>query len=252
MYQPAALYPRTLERTIAPAHPRTRSTTMIALRRHSDPAPTLPPLAGLVVRREDSADVMAQLQHRDASDMQRRFDAGHRAYVAFLAGAPAAFGWVATESAEIGELASVFAIPRAERYLWNFVTLEAYRGLGIYPRLVDTIVRAESCEAERFWIAYAPENHASGSGIRKAGFTALAELSFDADGRPAVQSDVPGAARIVSELLGLRETQATLTPCWRCVRAGRGVMYCAPGTCECDYQVPASGCATQHAVAQNA
>jgi GNAT superfamily N-acetyltransferase len=225
---------------------------MIALRRHSDPTPTLAPLAGLAVRREENADRRAALQRRDASEIQRRFDAGHRAYVAFLHGAPAAFGWVATESAEIGELASVFTIPRGERYLWNFVTLESYRGLGIYPRLVDAIVRAEAREAEQFWIAYAPENHASGSGVRRAGFTALAELAFDADGRAAVQSVVPGAGPIVSRLLGLPEAQATLTPCWRCVRAGRGVMYCAPGTCQCDYQVPTSGCATQHAVAQHA
>jgi GNAT superfamily N-acetyltransferase len=225
---------------------------MIALRRHSDPTPALAPLAGLVVRREHAASAMAALQRRDRAEIQRRFDAGHRAYVAFLNGAPAAFGWVATESAEIGELASVFSIPRGDRYLWNFVTLEAYRGLGIYPRLVDAIVRAESREAEQFWIAYAPENRASGSGIRKAGFTALAEMSFDLDGRPAIQPVVPGAGDVVSRLLGLPETRATLTPCWRCVRAGRGVMYCKPGTCQCDYQVPTSGCATQHAVAQHA
>jgi GNAT superfamily N-acetyltransferase len=224
---------------------------MLALRHRADPTPTLAPLAGLVVRRERNASVMATLQRRSQSDIQRRFDAGHRAYVAFLHDAPAAFGWVATESAEIGELASTFAIPRGERYLWNFVTLESYRGLGIYPRLVDAIVRAESREAARFWIAYAPENHASGSGIRKAGFTALAELSFDDQGRPALRPLVPGAARIVSRLLGLPEAQAALTPCWRCVRAGRGVMYCAPGKCRCDYQVPTSGCAERSAVTQN-
>jgi GNAT superfamily N-acetyltransferase len=225
---------------------------MIALRRLSDPTPALTPLAGLVVRRVASASTMAALQRRDDADMQRRFVAGHRAYVAYLDDAPAAFGWVATTSAEIGELASTFAIPQGERYLWNFVTLPAYRGLGIYPRLVDAIVRAEAAEAERFWIAYAPENRASGSGIRKAGFTALAELSFDGDGRPALKSVVPDAAGIVSRLIGLPEAQDELTPCWRCVRAGRGVMYCAPGTCECDYQLPASGCATRHAVSLHA
>jgi hypothetical protein len=117
----------------------------------------------------------------------------------------------------------------------------------VYPRLVDAIVRAESREAEQFWIAYAPENHASASGIRKAGFTALAELSFDDAGRPALRSVVPGAARIVSRLIGLPEATAALTPCWRCVRAGRGTMYCAPGECQCDYQLPASGCDAQYA-----
>jgi hypothetical protein len=214
-----------------------------AARHRTDPTPSLASLAGLDVRRELDVAVMASLQQRDASEIVRRFAAGHRAYVARLNGASAAFGWSATRSAEIGEMGSSFTLPSGERYLWNFVTLPAFRGLGVYPRLVDAIVRAESREAERFWIAYAPENHASGSGIRKAGFTALAELSFDAEGRPALRSIVPGAARIVSRLLGLPEAHDALTPCWRCVRAGRGVMYCAPGECRCDYQVPASGCA---------
>jgi ribosomal protein S18 acetylase RimI-like enzyme len=214
-----------------------------ALRHRSDPTPALAPLTGLVVRRMHDATVMATLQRRAESDMQRRFDAGHRAYVALLHDVPAAFGWVATQSAEIGELRSTFGIPRGERYLWNFVTLEQYRGLGIYPRLVDAIVRAESREAEQFWIAYAPENHASGLGIRKAGFTALAELSFDGEGRPALRSMIAGGARVVSRLIGLHEASDALTPCWRCVRAGRGVMYCAAGECRCDYQIPSSGCA---------
>ena len=214
-----------------------------AARHRTDPTPSLASLAGLDIRRELDVAVIAALQQRDASEIVRRFEAGHRAYVARLNGAPAAFGWSATRSAEIGEMGSTFTLPSGERYLWNFVTLPAFRGLGVYPRLVDAIVRAESCEAERFWIAYGPENHASGSGIRKAGFTALAELSFDAEGRPALRSIVPGAARIVSRLLGLPEAHDALTPCWRCVRAGRGVMYCAPGECRCDYQVPASGCA---------
>jgi len=214
-----------------------------ALRHRSDPAQEIAPLAGLVVRRVLDASAMAELQHRAESDIQRRFDAGHRAYVAFLHDSPAAFGWVATRSAEIGELRSAFVIPRGERYLWNFVTLEQYRGLGIYPRLVDAIVCDESREAEQFWIAYAPENHASGSGIRKAGFTALAELSFDGEGRPALRSIVAGGAHVVSRLIGLHESSDALTPCWRCVRAGRGVMYCAPGACRCDYQIPSSGCA---------
>ena len=215
----------------------------IAARHHSDTVSPLAPLAGLDVRREHCAATMAALQGRDESDIQRRFDAGHRAYVASLNGAPAAFGWVATRSAEIGELRSTFAIPSGDRYLWNFVTLAPFRGLGIYPRLVDAIVRTESREAQHFWIAYAPENHASGSGIRKAGFTDLAELSFDDEGRPAIRSIVPGAARVVSRLLGIPEAHAALAPCWRCVRAGRGVMHCAPGQCRCDYQVPMSGCA---------
>jgi GNAT superfamily N-acetyltransferase len=200
-------------------------------------------LPGLVVRPEESAVVMAAVQGRAESEMQRRLDAGHRAYVAWYEGAPAAFGWVATRSAEIGELGSSFAIPAGERYLWNFVTLPAHRGRGIYPRLLDAIVRAEAHEAERFWIAYAPENHASGAGIRKAGFVALAELSFDPFGRAALKGLTPGGGRVASRVLGLPEATDDLAQCWRCVRAGRGSTSCAPSQCRCDYQVAKSGCA---------
>lgn len=214
-----------------------------AVRHRADPMPSMAPLPGLVVRREEHASAMAVLQGRPESEIARRLDAGHRAYVAWRDGEPAAWGWVATRTADIGELGASFDVAEGQRYLWNFVTLAAHRGQGIYPRLLDAIVRAESREAERFWIAYAPENHASGAGIRKAGFVALAELSFDAAGRAALRSLAPGGARIASRVLGLPEAQDDLAPCWRCVRAGRGAMACAPERCRCDYQVPASGCA---------
>ena len=214
-----------------------------AARHRTDPTPQLDRLPGLAVRREECALMMAALQGRTEAEIQRRFDAGHRAYVAWRDGVPAAWGWVATRTADIGELGASFTIPAGERYLWNFVTLPAHRGRGVYPRLLAAIVRAESREAERFWIAYAPENHASGAGIRKAGFVALAELSFDAGGRAALRELVPGGGRVASRVLGLPEATDDLAQCWRCVRAGRGGMSCAPARCRCDYQIPTSGCA---------
>lgn len=214
-----------------------------ATRHRDDPMPTIADLPGLTVRRERLVAAMAALQGRSAEEIGARIQAGHRAYVAFLHEEPAAWGWVATRSADIGELGTVFAIPFGERYLWNFVTLPSHRGLGIYPRLLQAIVRAESREAERFWIAYAPENHASGSGIRKAGFVATAEMSFDASGRPALRAVVPDGAAAVSRLLGLRVSSEPLSPCWRCVRAGRTGMSCEAGRCTCDYQRPKRECA---------
>ena len=215
----------------------------LAIRHRDDPLPRLTPLPGLVVRREVDAAVMAALQGRTEGEMTRRLGGGHRAYVALVDGQPAAWGWVATRTAEIGELGTAFVIGRGERYLWNFVTLKSHRGQGIYPRLLDAIVRAESCEAERFWIAYAPENHASKVGVAKAGFTLRAEMSFDASGLPALRPTSSSNAGIVSRVLGIRETSEALTPCWRCVRAGRGAMACVEGQCRCDYQEPKSGCA---------
>jgi hypothetical protein len=198
---------------------------------------------------------MAALQGRTELEIARRFAAGHRAYVAYWEGVPAAWGWVAIRSAEIGELGFAFQVPAGARYLWNFVTAKSHRGLGIYPRLLDAIVRAEYAEAERFWIAYAPENHASGAGIRKAGFTTVAELSFDVAGRAAVRGvgraerggreawGGTGGGAVAAGVLGLSLVEEPLAPCWRCVPKGAGAASrCAGGRCECDYQRPEIGC----------
>jgi hypothetical protein len=216
----------------------------LATRHRDDPMPVLPELRCLSIARVADASQMSLLQRRRVDEIARRYDAGHRAYVAQLNGEPAGWGWVATRTASIGELGAAFALPEGERYLWNFVTLPSHRGRGVYPRLLQSIVRTESEEAERFWVAYAPENRASGSGITKAGFVALAEMSFDGVGRAALRALQPGGAALASRVLGLPETTDALTPCWRCVRAGRSGMSCAEGTCACDYQRPQSGCAT--------
>jgi GNAT superfamily N-acetyltransferase len=219
-----------------------------ATRHRDDPMPVLEPLPGLLVRQEPDPQVMAALQGRDAEQMRARFDDGHRAYVALLFGVPAAWGWVATRVATIGEVGATFALPAGHRYLWNFVTRPEYRGLGIYPRLLGHILREESSDgacggAERFWIAWAPENRASASGILKSGFRACAELSFDDVGQPAVRSVGDGDA--VARVLGLPLVEAPLAPCWKCIRAGKSAeRACREGQCCCDYQQPTIACGT--------
>ena len=213
----------------------------LAIRHRDDEVAPLPPIDGLEVRRERDPEVMASLQSKPVTEIGARMVTGHRAYVASLDGVDAAFGWVATRHARIGELGIDFDVPAGERYLWNFVTLPAHRGRGIYPRLLEAIVRAESIDAERFWIIRAPENRASGAGIDKAGFVEVAELSFDVDGRPATRG---AAAAASSRLLAVAQTRGTLAPCWKCARAGRAwIMTCPPGACACDYQRSEAGCA---------
>lgn len=220
---------------------------MLALRTIHDAVPDLEPLTSLVIRRELRVDLLAQLQARGADEIRNRFASGHRAYVAYLDGEPAAFGWVATRVAVIGELGATFELPFGERYLWNFVTLSAHRGKGIYPRLINAIVRAESGEAYRFWIAYAPENRASGSGIRKAGFTTIARLSFDANGNAAISVEVESETEPLA--VGLPVVAEPLSECWRCVRAASNrresvaQMSCGRTPCCCDYQRPDVECA---------
>ena len=229
--------------TRASTHSNWYKTMPIAARHAKDPKPEFMQLPELCVGRSTDAALMAWLQGRHIEDIRDRFAFGHRAYVAWHNGVPAAFGWVAMDGAQIGELGITFAIPVGDAYLWNFVTLPAFRGKGIYPRLIDAIVQLESREASRFWIAYAPENHASGAGIAKAGFTNLAELSFDENGRAAVRALLTGGGTAASMFLGIPEVSGDLSLWWRCVREGNLESKCSSGTCSCDYQRKDLNCA---------
>ena len=104
------------------------------------------------------------------------------------------------------------------------------------------IVREESAEAHKFWIAYAPENHASETGIHKAGFRTVALMSFERGGAAVKALDAATSDDEVAQLTGLPVASDPLTPCWKCVRAGRGAMACAEGQCRCDYQRPTVAC----------
>ncbi len=216
---------------------------MLALRHRDDPLPPLSPLPTLRCRREHDPAELAQLMAKAPDIIEPRLAAGHRAYVAFLDGTPAAFGWVATHEAAIGEIRATLRLPSGHRYLWNFVTLPAFRGRGIYPRLLRAILEGESPDMEWAWIMFAPEYHASGAGIDKAGFTRVAEIAFDAHERVAFRVLREGAGAMIERLLAIPRATGALTPCWMCVRAGRGAMSCADGQCHCDYQRPETGCA---------
>ena len=191
------------------------------------------------------ATSFAQSPTRESSveQIHERFADGHRAYVAHYNNEPAAFGWVATHKATIGELNTSYNIPAGQRYLWNFVTLPAHRGKGIYPRLLEAIMQSESREASLFWIAYAPENHASAAGIHKSGFTTVAQLSFDGAERPAVTGLTRDGGKAATDFLGIPQTETELSKCWRCARARNGEP-CSERACRCDYQRPLQSCSS--------
>jgi hypothetical protein len=89
---------------------------------------------------------------------------------------------MATQEASIGELSLRFALPAAERYLWDFATLPEWQGYGIYPRLLQGILTQLPPTVERVWIIHAPENTPSGVGMAKAGLLSVGQLSFRSDG----------------------------------------------------------------------
>lgn len=193
-----------------------------------DSMPQLSQTQHLSISPTTDTTMLAQLANLPVTEVARRLHEGHQPYVAWANDQPVAYGWVATQMAHIGELEVTLALPDTDRYLWDFATLPAWRGQGIYPRLLQAIVKAEANTktVARFWIIAAPENRASSAGIAKAGFTNIAHLSFQRQGAPGlVPMDASGRVRAGATLLKVpvieAASQQTLSPCWHCVIDGR-------------------------------
>ena len=153
-----------------------------------DPAPALPLIAEVV-------DI-------DETEAARRLATDHHVFLMYVDGVPAAYGWSASGPAEIGGLPLVFTVPPGERYLWDFKTLPPFRGRGLYPLLLQDILRNQAGEAEWFWIVHEPHNLASQRGILKAGFQLAGHVGrlnsgeLDFVGAPeALPETTHGAAR---------------------------------------------------------
>jgi RimJ/RimL family protein N-acetyltransferase len=140
-----------------------------------DPLPLLPPLPGFIAGPADDDRALAALAGRDVDEVMALRRAGNRPYVARLAGELVAHGWSTDGTVEIGELDLTFTLPPGERYLWGFATEARWRGRGIYPRLLQAVLRREGAAA-RCWIGHEPDNTASARGIVKAGFRRVGDV----------------------------------------------------------------------------
>jgi GNAT superfamily N-acetyltransferase len=161
-------------------------------------------LAGFEAQPASDHQLLAQMARLDLGEVLARVGGGHQPYMAWLNGAPVAYGWAAGRRASIGELGLDFSIPAGNCYLWDFATLPEWRGLGIYPRLLRAILAREAGHAERFWIGHVRENRASGHGILKAGFR-VAGATDCSDGRALTFAAAMASERAAAcaALLGL-------------------------------------------------
>ena len=197
-----------------------------------DPLPYLPKHSNIEAHIADDDTGLAALNRISIREVRRRRAAGHKPYIAEMCGIPAAYGWVATHTADIGELGLQFGIPSSDRYLWDFATLPEWQGQGLYPRLLQAIIRAEA--AERFWIIYAPENLPSGKGIEAAGFTCVGQVSYQRDGVVGlVPLAMPERAGSGAVMLNVPLLDEELSPCWRCMRKAVCTCQRNPESCIC-------------------
>lgn len=131
----------------------------------------LPPLAPLPeLHCEPVADValLARLHDLTPEKIETRLADANTAYVAFFEDEPTGYGWSGANAVGVGD--TFWPITPPDRGLWDFATLPAWRGRGIYPHLLQAILRREAGEVEKFWIGHRLDNIASQRGIEKAGF----------------------------------------------------------------------------------
>jgi hypothetical protein len=147
-----------------------------------DPLPSLPRLPGLLIAQTDDARLIGGLVGTDAAEVRERMRQGHQAWLARMAEDPIGWGWCAADELSIGELGIACPLPPGNRYLWDFATVAPWRGHGIYPRLLQTIVASDP-RAERFWVGHDFANTASARGIANAGFHEVGVVYRQRDGR---------------------------------------------------------------------
>jgi GNAT superfamily N-acetyltransferase len=197
----------------------------------SDQVPAYPAMPGFQAGPASELHTLARVNGLTVDEILSRCRDGHRPYLAWYEEEPAAYGWVACHSASIGELDLTFRLPVGHRYLWDFGTLPEYRGRGVYPRLLQTILAREAEQADAFWIIHALENLPSGAGIEKAGFTPVGQLSFTLDGGVGLQPyDDLHRAQVGAILLGVELIDTILSPCWCCGSVSE--QHCGPKEAE--------------------
>ncbi len=184
---------------------------------HSDKLTSVKIPAGLKTEESTDISLLSTIGNSTREEVTKRLANDNRVFIAYIKNLPAAFGWMARDNAKIGELNHEFILPKDNRYLWNFRTFEAYRGLGIYPALLQYIMQNGDNKASRFWIIHAPENNASLKGIEKAGFEYVGKLYIDENDTTTIESNE--TALIFQEELEYMDIQLsgqTATSCWNC------------------------------------
>ena len=141
-----------------------------------DPLPDLPPLTGFAAAPAGDDRALAALAGVEMAAVTTWRAAGNQPYLAWLDDRPVACGWSARGVVEIGEIGLTFTLPPGDRYLWGFVTAPPWRGRGLYPRLLQAILRHEGLTCFRYWIGHEPGNEASVKGMASAGFRRIGDV----------------------------------------------------------------------------
>ena len=185
------------------AEPRHMGTFWVLPLTETAPAAVAPRVPATFERvgPEAAASLAQAMGLEDPAPVLERLATGRRCYIARVAGALAAYGWVSFEEEDIGEIGIRLHLLPGEAYIWDCATLPAYRGQRLYPTLLTHIIGKLRDEGlERVWIGASHENVPSHKGMQLAGFQPVADLLLRnhhlwLQGYPDVSTEVMEAMR---------------------------------------------------------
>ncbi|HXT37863.1 MAG TPA: GNAT family N-acetyltransferase [Chloroflexota bacterium] len=118
---------------------------------------------------------LARTSGISVAEVHRRLADSGSAILALDGDTIAGYGWVQYGRVRIPDLRLAFSLPKHQVYIWDCVTLPAYRGHGIFPGLLRYLLELLRRQGiEQVWAAIAPGNLASQRAFAKAGFRLVA------------------------------------------------------------------------------
>lgn len=119
----------------------------------SGPPPSPRNSSGFVEIDRATTPALVTAMGDDGDRVRTRLMRGCRAFAVSHGDLIAAYGWLSAGPEWIGELDVSIEPAAGEAYVWNCVTLEPYRRLGMYRAvLVGIVARARSEGMTRLWI----------------------------------------------------------------------------------------------------
>lgn len=111
--------------------------------------------------------------------VQQRLQGNRRCFSLRAAGQIVTYGWVTFGVECVGELERQFSLHDDEAYIWDCVTLPAWRGQRLYSALLSHIIyRLHQESVPRLWIGASRLNQPSIRGFANAGFNPVIDLTY--------------------------------------------------------------------------
>jgi GNAT superfamily N-acetyltransferase len=124
-------------------------------------------------------ELAAATNHAAPASFRERLAHGRRCLCLRVDGQIAAYGWISMGPERAGELEREFNLRHDEAYVWDCVTLPAWRRQGLYSALLSHIIYRLSADGvPRIWIGASRQNRPSIKGIANAGFGHVVDLVY--------------------------------------------------------------------------